>query len=97
MVHLFMLNVLITDNYVIKMFVQHPQTDLFLYMPGTKEAASACNHSLMKLVTPEDDEDDEESQTKSSPPSDDVSSKKEGDLNGQCLLFIHLSSIQFYA
>uniref|UniRef100_A0A672R6D6 Protein VAC14 homolog n=1 Tax=Sinocyclocheilus grahami TaxID=75366 RepID=A0A672R6D6_SINGR len=35
---------------------------------STKEAASACNHSLMKLVTPEDDEDDEESQTKSSPP-----------------------------
>uniref|UniRef100_A0A8C9S2V0 Protein VAC14 homolog n=1 Tax=Scleropages formosus TaxID=113540 RepID=A0A8C9S2V0_SCLFO len=29
---------------------------------STKEAASACNHSLMKLVTPEDDEDDEESQ-----------------------------------
>uniref|UniRef100_A0A8C1KV91 Protein VAC14 homolog n=1 Tax=Cyprinus carpio TaxID=7962 RepID=A0A8C1KV91_CYPCA len=27
---------------------------------STKEAASACNHSLMKLVTPEDDEDDEE-------------------------------------
>ncbi|KAK2833319.1 hypothetical protein Q5P01_017208 [Channa striata] len=27
---------------------------------NTKEAASACNHSLMKLVTPEDDEDDEE-------------------------------------
>uniref|UniRef100_A0A6Q2YNV7 Protein VAC14 homolog n=1 Tax=Esox lucius TaxID=8010 RepID=A0A6Q2YNV7_ESOLU len=27
---------------------------------STKEAASACNHSLMKLVTPEDDEDEEE-------------------------------------
>ncbi|XP_034047007.1 protein VAC14 homolog [Thalassophryne amazonica] len=27
---------------------------------NTKEAASACNYSLMKLVTPEDDEDDEE-------------------------------------
>ncbi|XP_016330710.1 protein VAC14 homolog isoform X2 [Sinocyclocheilus anshuiensis] len=48
---------------------------------STKEAASACNHSLMKLVTPEDDEDDEESQTKSSPPSDGTPSKKEGDLN----------------
>lgn len=48
---------------------------------STKEAASACNHSLMKLVTPEDDEDDEESQTKSSPPSDEAPSKKEGDLN----------------
>ncbi|XP_016312186.1 protein VAC14 homolog isoform X2 [Sinocyclocheilus anshuiensis] len=48
---------------------------------NTKEAASACNHSLMKLVTPEDDEDDEESQTKSSPPGDGTPSKKEGDLN----------------
>ncbi|XP_028310710.1 protein VAC14 homolog [Gouania willdenowi] len=27
---------------------------------NTKEAASACNHSLMKLVSPEDDEDEEE-------------------------------------
>ncbi|XP_068606490.1 protein VAC14 homolog [Brachionichthys hirsutus] len=26
---------------------------------NTKEAASACNHSLMKLVTPEDDDDDD--------------------------------------
>ncbi|KAG7258463.1 hypothetical protein CRUP_015480 [Coryphaenoides rupestris] len=26
----------------------------------TKEAASACNHSLMKLITPEDDEEEEE-------------------------------------
>uniref|UniRef100_A0A672R7D0 Protein VAC14 homolog n=1 Tax=Sinocyclocheilus grahami TaxID=75366 RepID=A0A672R7D0_SINGR len=49
---------------------------------STKEAASACNHSLMKLVTPEDDEDDEESQTKSSPPGDGTPSKKESDLNG---------------
>ncbi|XP_058622872.1 protein VAC14 homolog isoform X2 [Onychostoma macrolepis] len=48
---------------------------------STKEAASACNHSLMKLVTPEDDEEDEESQTKSSPPGDGTPSKKEGDLN----------------
>ncbi|XP_016114726.1 protein VAC14 homolog isoform X4 [Sinocyclocheilus grahami] len=48
---------------------------------STKEAASACNHSLMKLVTPEDDEDDEESQTKSSPPGDGTPSKKESDLN----------------
>ncbi|XP_059391860.1 protein VAC14 homolog [Carassius carassius] len=48
---------------------------------STKDAASACNHSLMKLVTPEDDEDDEDSQTKSSPPGDGNPSKKEGDLN----------------
>lgn len=31
---------------------------------NTKEAASSCNHSLMKLVTPEDD-DDEEDEVKS--------------------------------
>ncbi|XP_022539628.1 protein VAC14 homolog isoform X2 [Astyanax mexicanus] len=47
----------------------------------TKEAASACNHSLMKLVTPEDDEDEEESQSTTSPPSKDTSTKKEGDIN----------------
>ncbi|KAL7862863.1 hypothetical protein SRHO_G00118470 [Serrasalmus rhombeus] len=48
----------------------------------TKEAASACNHSLMKLVTPEDDvEEEEESQSTTSPQSKDTSSKKEGDLN----------------
>lgn len=29
---------------------------------NTKEAASACNHSLMKLVTPEDDEEEEEAE-----------------------------------
>uniref|UniRef100_A0A8C2FY65 Protein VAC14 homolog n=1 Tax=Cyprinus carpio TaxID=7962 RepID=A0A8C2FY65_CYPCA len=46
---------------------------------STKEAASACNHSLMKLVTPEDDVDDEESQTKSSPQSDGSPSKKESE------------------
>ncbi|KAG7468601.1 hypothetical protein MATL_G00144700 [Megalops atlanticus] len=33
---------------------------------STKEAASACNHSLMKLVTPEDDEE-EEGQTSETP------------------------------
>lgn len=60
--------------------------------PGTKEAASACNHSLMKLVTPEDDEDDEESQTKSSPPGDGTLSKKEGDLNGR-FFYYNFSSL----
>uniref|UniRef100_A0A3B4DSR5 Protein VAC14 homolog n=1 Tax=Pygocentrus nattereri TaxID=42514 RepID=A0A3B4DSR5_PYGNA len=54
----------------------------------TKEAASACNHSLMKLVTPEDDvEEEEESQSTTSPQSKDTSSKKEGDLNGLCYFF----------
>lgn len=32
---------------------------------NTKEAASSCNHSLMKLVTPEDDDDEEEEEVKS--------------------------------
>ncbi|TRY54537.1 hypothetical protein DNTS_033403 [Danionella cerebrum] len=62
---------------------------------STKEAASACNHSLMKLVTPEDDEDDEESQTKSSPPSDEPPSKKEGDLNGKYSLNESQDSVGF--
>uniref|UniRef100_A0A672R7H4 Protein VAC14 homolog n=1 Tax=Sinocyclocheilus grahami TaxID=75366 RepID=A0A672R7H4_SINGR len=52
---------------------------------STKEAASACNHSLMKLVTPEDDEDDEESQTKSSPP------ESPGSIPGQCIHTFFLS------
>ncbi|KAG9352518.1 hypothetical protein JZ751_020932 [Albula glossodonta] len=34
---------------------------------STKEAASACNHSLMKLVTPEDDEEEEEGQVNETP------------------------------
>uniref|UniRef100_A0A672R777 Protein VAC14 homolog n=1 Tax=Sinocyclocheilus grahami TaxID=75366 RepID=A0A672R777_SINGR len=59
---------------------------------STKEAASACNHSLMKLVTPEDDEDDEESQTKSSPPGDGTPSKKESDLNGSLIYSVLCSS-----
>uniref|UniRef100_A0A8C2KA08 Protein VAC14 homolog n=1 Tax=Cyprinus carpio TaxID=7962 RepID=A0A8C2KA08_CYPCA len=62
---------------------------------STKEAASACNHSLMKLVTPEDDEDDEESQTKSSPPGDGTPSKKEGDLNGKSNLRISTGSLVY--
>lgn len=41
---------------------------------NTKEAASSCNHSLMKLVTPEDDDDEEEevkSESTSSPSRED--------------------------
>uniref|UniRef100_A0A8C2FT10 Protein VAC14 homolog n=1 Tax=Cyprinus carpio TaxID=7962 RepID=A0A8C2FT10_CYPCA len=60
---------------------------------STKEAASACNHSLMKLVTPEDDVDDEESQTKSSPQSDGSPSKKESDLNGKSYCRISTRSL----
>lgn len=50
---------------------------------NTKEAASACNHSLMKLVTPEDDEEDEEEKTGSSvsPSQEDSQTKTEADSN----------------
>ncbi|XP_036424120.1 protein VAC14 homolog [Colossoma macropomum] len=66
---------------------------------STKEAASACNHSLMKLVTPEDDEDEEESQSTTSPQSKDASSKKEGDLNDSLNASqesVGLSNISFF-
>ena len=49
--------------------------------PGTKEAASACNHSLMKLVTPEDDEDEEDGV--STPLKQDSPPKTEADGNGE--------------
>ncbi|KAM9780202.1 protein VAC14 homolog [Neosynchiropus ocellatus] len=49
---------------------------------NTKEAASACNHSLMKLVTPEDDEDDEdEAKSTGSPSKEDSQVKTEVDSN----------------
>uniref|UniRef100_A0A8C8JLU9 Protein VAC14 homolog n=1 Tax=Oncorhynchus tshawytscha TaxID=74940 RepID=A0A8C8JLU9_ONCTS len=50
---------------------------------STKEAASACNHSLMKLVTPEDDEDEEETGSGDSQPREDSPPKTEGDTNGK--------------
>ena len=56
------------------------------FCPGTKEAASACNHSLMKLVTPEDDEDEEEGV--STPPKQDSPPKTEADGNGECFSLI---------
>ncbi|XP_008289379.1 protein VAC14 homolog [Stegastes partitus] len=50
---------------------------------NTKEAASACNHSLMKLVTPEDDEEeeDEKSGSTGSPSREDGQPKTEADGN----------------
>ncbi|XP_072225592.1 protein VAC14 homolog [Leuresthes tenuis] len=50
---------------------------------NTKEAASACNHSLMKLVTPEDDEENEEERSGStgSPSAGEGQPKTEGDGN----------------
>ncbi|KAM3864254.1 protein VAC14 homolog [Diretmus argenteus] len=47
---------------------------------STKEAASACNHSLMKLVTPEDDEEEEE-RGGGTPSREDSPPKIEGDGN----------------
>ncbi|XP_068192438.1 protein VAC14 homolog [Antennarius striatus] len=50
---------------------------------NTKEAASACNHSLMKLVTPEDDDDDDEDEEKGgsigTPSREDSQLKTEAD------------------
>ncbi|XP_034749029.1 protein VAC14 homolog [Etheostoma cragini] len=46
---------------------------------NTKEAASACNNSLMKLVTPEDDEDEEKSGNTGS--TEDGLPKTEADSN----------------
>ncbi|XP_047427073.1 protein VAC14 homolog [Mugil cephalus] len=51
---------------------------------NTKEAASACNHSLMKLVTPEDDEEEEEeekSASTGSPSREDGKPKMDTDSN----------------
>ncbi|KAK3565129.1 hypothetical protein QTP86_033380, partial [Hemibagrus guttatus] len=65
---------------------------------NTKEVASACNNSLMKLVTPEDDEDDE-LQTMSSPVSTDTGSKTEVDLNDSLNASqdsVGLSNISFF-
>ncbi|XP_036400468.1 protein VAC14 homolog [Megalops cyprinoides] len=47
---------------------------------STKEAASACNHSLMKLVTPEDDEE-EEGQTSETPTREESPPKTQDELD----------------
>lgn len=64
---------------------------------NTKEAASACNHSLMKLVTAEDDEDEEE--TAGTPTETDGPSKTEVDANdvlNASQESIGLSNISFF-
>ncbi|XP_008327808.1 protein VAC14 homolog [Cynoglossus semilaevis] len=65
---------------------------------STKEVASACNHSLMKLVTAEDDEDEEEEKSAStgSPPGQP---KLEGDSNDMLNASqesVGLSNISFF-
>lgn len=64
---------------------------------NTKEAASACNHSLMKLVTAEDDEDEDRGE--GTPPETDVPSKTEADGNDMLNASqesIGLSNISFF-
>ncbi|XP_061905769.1 protein VAC14 homolog [Entelurus aequoreus] len=65
---------------------------------NTKEAASACNHGLMKLVTPEDDEEQEEQEEKESPSKEDGLIKAEpdsGDSASQDV--VAFSNISFFA
>ncbi|KAJ8346198.1 hypothetical protein SKAU_G00303910 [Synaphobranchus kaupii] len=51
---------------------------------STKEAASACNHSLMKLVTPEDDEEEEEGgQVSATPTREDSPPKTQEELTSE--------------
>lgn len=69
---------------------------------NTKEAASACNHSLMKLVTPEDDEDEEEEKSGStgSPSKEEHQPKTEVDSNdilNASQESVGLSNISFFA
>lgn len=64
---------------------------------NTKEAASACNHSLMKLVTPEDDEDEDRGE--GTPSEADGPSKMEADSNDMLNASqesIGLSNISFF-
>lgn len=64
---------------------------------NTKEAASACNHSLMKLVTPEDDEDEDKGE--GTPSEADGPSKMEADSNDMLNASqesIGLSNISFF-
>ncbi|XP_029015740.1 protein VAC14 homolog [Betta splendens] len=68
---------------------------------NTKEAASACNHSLMKLVTPEDDEEetDEEEKNDSTVSKDDSQPKTETDSNDMLNASqesVGLSNISFF-
>ncbi|KAM9785167.1 protein VAC14 homolog [Syngnathus typhle] len=65
---------------------------------NTKEAASACNYSLMKLVTPEDDEDEEEERSASveSPSKEDKVDDGGGDVLNSSQEAVGFSSISFF-
>ncbi|XP_061556334.1 protein VAC14 homolog isoform X1 [Phycodurus eques] len=66
---------------------------------NTKEAASACNYSLMKLVTPEDDddEDDERSGSVESPAREDKGDGGDGDTLNASQEAAGFSNISFFA
>lgn len=67
---------------------------------NTKEAASACNHSLMKLVTPEDDEDEEKCVSTGTPSKADDQSRTDADSNDTLNAShesIGFSNISFFA
>lgn len=67
----------------------------------TKEAASSCNHSLMKLVTLEDDDDDEEEEVKSestgSPSKEEPKTQSDGsDVLNASQESVGFSNISFF-
>lgn len=68
---------------------------------NTKEAASSCNHSLMKLVTPEDDDDEEEemkSESTSSPSREEAKAQSDGsDMLNASQESVGFSNISFFA
>lgn len=67
---------------------------------NTKEAASSCNHSLMKLVTPEDDDDEEEevkSESISSPSREEPKVQSDGnDMLNASQESVGFSNISFF-
>lgn len=67
---------------------------------NTKEAASSCNHSLMKLVTPEDDDDEEEevkSESTSSPSREEPKVQSDGnDMLNASQDSVGFSNISFF-
>lgn len=67
---------------------------------NTKEAASSCNHSLMKLVTPEDDDDEEEevkSESANSPSREETKVQSDGtDMLNASQDSVGFSNISFF-
>lgn len=67
---------------------------------NTKEAASSCNHSLMKLVTPEDDDDEEEevkSESTNSPSREEPKVQSDGsDMLNASQESVGFSNISFF-